>query len=109
MKAKLFYKNFLLILGIDIFLLSLVWYGAHLVRFDFAIPTEHYLSLKLLPIIVLTKIFAFYVFDLYRGMWRYTSIADLINIVKAASVSSLLIVGAILFSTRFIGFARSVF
>ncbi|MBW2014426.1 MAG: polysaccharide biosynthesis protein, partial [Deltaproteobacteria bacterium] len=44
------------------------------------------------------------------GMWRYTSIADLLNIIKASSVSSLVIICLILFShSRFIGFPRSVF
>ena len=43
-------------------------------------------------------------------MWRYTSIADLLNIIKASSVSTLVIVCLILFSySRFIGFPRSVF
>ncbi|MBL7196349.1 MAG: polysaccharide biosynthesis protein, partial [Desulfobacterales bacterium] len=51
----------------------------------------------------------FYLFDLYRGMWRYTSIADLINIIKASTIASLLIISIILFKTRFEGFARSVF
>ncbi len=43
-------------------------------------------------------------------MWRYTSIADLLNIIKASCVSSLIIICLILFShSRFIGFPRSVF
>ncbi|WP_319409908.1 nucleoside-diphosphate sugar epimerase/dehydratase [uncultured Desulfosarcina sp.] len=42
-------------------------------------------------------------------MWRYTSISDLLNIIKAASLSSLIVIAAILLSTRFIGFSRSVF
>ena len=43
-------------------------------------------------------------------MWRYTSISDLLNIIKASCVSSLIIVCLILFShSRFIGFPRSVF
>jgi len=43
-------------------------------------------------------------------MWRYTSTTDLLNIIKANFVASLLIVCAILFTkTRFVGFSRSVF
>ena len=42
-------------------------------------------------------------------MWRFTSITDLFNIIKASSLSTLLIVSFILFSTRFQGFSRSVF
>jgi hypothetical protein len=40
MKARLLDKNFLIILGGDVFLLAAaVWYGAHLATFDFEIPT----------------------------------------------------------------------
>jgi FlaA1/EpsC-like NDP-sugar epimerase len=42
-------------------------------------------------------------------MWRYTSISDLFNIIKAATFSSLLIVSIIVFRTRFVGYPRSVF
>jgi FlaA1/EpsC-like NDP-sugar epimerase len=58
---------------------------------------------------LVVKLLIFYFFDLYRGMWRYTSISDLFNIIKAASVSSLFIVSVIAFWTRFIGYPRSVF
>ncbi|MBW2590008.1 MAG: polysaccharide biosynthesis protein, partial [Deltaproteobacteria bacterium] len=44
-----------------------------------------------------------------RGMWRYTSIADLLNIIKATIVSTLLILAFILFQYRFIGYSRSIF
>ncbi len=58
---------------------------------------------------MIAKIACFYYFDLYRGMWRYTSIADLINIIKAVSVSTLLIFCFFLLKYRFVGFSRSIF
>jgi len=110
MKPRLLYKNVFVILGIDLFLLSGSIYFAHLIRFDFAIPQSHSTLLYRMLLFILTvKITCFYFFDLYRGMWRYTSIADLFNIIKASSLSILIIIGFILFSTRFLGFSRSVF
>jgi len=84
---------------------------AYLIRFDFHLPQPHSLLLyQILPFVLIVKIVCFYFFDLYRGMWRYTSIADLLNIIKASSVSTLVIICLILFShSRFIGFPRSVF
>jgi FlaA1/EpsC-like NDP-sugar epimerase len=84
---------------------------AHLVRFDFDIPQENFnLLFKILPLVLITKLCCFFYFDLYRGMWRYTSTTDLFNIIKASSISSLIIVSFILFSPyRFLGFPRSVF
>ncbi|MFC1882179.1 polysaccharide biosynthesis protein [Thermodesulfobacteriota bacterium] len=63
----------------------------------------------MLPFVLITKIVSFYLFDLYRGMWRYTSIADLLNVIKASTLSTLLIISFILFRYRFLGFPRSVF
>ena len=106
-----FYRNFFIIIGIDAVFLFFSLYLAHLVRFDFRIPYEHFnLFYKILPLVVVIKLVSFFYFDLYRGMWRYTSITDLFNVIKASSISSLLIIGIILFSRwRFLGFPRSVF
>ena len=110
MKIKPLYKNFFVILAIDILLLTGSLYAAHLVRFDFILDDKTLQTFKkILPFILITKFVCFYFFDLYRGMWRYTSIADLINIIKASTIASLLIISFILFRTRFEGFARSVF
>jgi len=110
MKIKPLYKNFFIILAIDILLLTGSLYAAHLVRFDFIIDDKTLQTFKkILPFILITKFVCFYFFDLYRGMWRYTSITDLINIIKASTIASLLIISFILFRTRFEGFARSVF
>ena len=110
MFIKFFNKNFLIIFFIDLLLLAAALYDAFLIRFDFNIP-EFYLNamIRMLPYVVATKIVCLFFFDLYRGMWRYTSISDLLNIIKAATVSSLFIVAFIAFKMRFVGYPRSVF
>jgi UDP-GlcNAc:undecaprenyl-phosphate GlcNAc-1-phosphate transferase len=45
----------------------------------------------------------------YRGLWRYTSIDDLIVFVKAVVLSSIASVLVVLFAFRFEGFSRAVF
>jgi FlaA1/EpsC-like NDP-sugar epimerase len=105
-----FSKNFLIIFVADLLLLTAALYTAFLIRFEFSIPSYFMTSfLLMLPYVLITKIASFYFFDLYRGMWRYTSISDLLNILKAATASSLLIVAFIVFKSRFIGYSRSVF
>ena len=85
-------------------------YTALLIRFEFTLPSYYSVRLlRILPVVLVTKIVCFYFFDLYRGMWRFTSISDLLNVIKAASVSSLLIISYILLHYRFIGYSRSVF
>ena len=111
MKYRLLYKNFLIVLFADVLLLTGSLFLAYLIRFDFVLPRQYSVLLfQMLPFVLIVKIGCFYFFDLYRGMWRYTSIADLLNIIKASCVSSLVIICLILFShSRFIGFPRSVF
>ena len=45
----------------------------------------------------------------YRGLWRYTSMSDLIVFAKAVVLSSIGSVLLILFLFRFEGFSRKVF
>jgi UDP-GlcNAc:undecaprenyl-phosphate GlcNAc-1-phosphate transferase len=52
---------------------------------------------------------AFLVMGVYRGIWRYTSLDDLIVFAKAVVLSSVLSVMAVLFAFRFEGFSRTVF
>ncbi|MCD6271701.1 MAG: polysaccharide biosynthesis protein [Deltaproteobacteria bacterium] len=110
MKPKILSKNFVIVFCLDILILFCSVYAAYLLRFDFNIPDYMQgMFLKILPVLLLIKITCFYFFDLYRGMWRYTSVEDLLNIIKASTVSSLLVIAYILFSSRFIGVPRSVF
>jgi FlaA1/EpsC-like NDP-sugar epimerase len=110
MAKKSFYLNSFVILAIDIFLLSFSWYLANLLRFNFEIPESQFRALiRLLPVILMIKVVVLYFFDLSRGMWRYTSIPDLVNILKVASVSSLLLVCLIAFTHGLSDFARSTF
>jgi FlaA1/EpsC-like NDP-sugar epimerase len=110
MKSLILRRNCLVILIGDVLFLGAAWYAAHLVRFDFALSNSTTALMKsVLPLVLVVKIGCFYFFDLYRGMWRYTSIADLLNILKASAISSLLLISFVLFGTRFQGFSRSVF
>ncbi|MGE4519609.1 MAG: polysaccharide biosynthesis protein [Desulfobacteraceae bacterium] len=105
-----FYRNFYIILFSDIILFSLSLFGAFKIRYDYGLNQNIIDSFYwMLPASVFIKIFFFYFFDLYRGMWRYTSTKDLINILKASTISSLVFVVFILFKTRFTGISRSVF
>jgi FlaA1/EpsC-like NDP-sugar epimerase len=110
MTFKPLYKNFIIVLAVDLLLLTGALYAANLIRFDFDVPVVFRANFYwMLPFVLLTKVVCFYYFDLYRGMWRYTSIADLINIIKAVSVSTLLVFFFFLLKYRFVGYSRSIF
>jgi FlaA1/EpsC-like NDP-sugar epimerase len=103
-------KNFYLILMVDISLVILAFLLSYILRFEGHLSGEEWKNIKatiwfILPI----KLFAFFCFGLYRGMWRYTSLVDLLNVFKATAISSVVIILAILFIYQFKGYPRSVF
>jgi UDP-GlcNAc:undecaprenyl-phosphate GlcNAc-1-phosphate transferase len=55
------------------------------------------------------KLGAFLVMGVYRGIWRYTSIDDLVVFAKAVALGSIVCVLIVLFKFRFMGFSRTVF
>lgn len=104
------YRNYLIVLFTDLILFGLSLYSAFKIRYDYGLSENVVESfLWMLPVSILIKAVVFYFFDLYKGMWRYTSIRDLINILKASTVSSLVFIALVLFKTKFEGISRSVF
>jgi FlaA1/EpsC-like NDP-sugar epimerase len=61
-----------------------------------------------LPLILGLKLPIFYLFGLYNGMWRYTSMRDLQTIIEAVLLSSATFATLLLLINRFDGFSRSV-
>lgn len=103
-------RTLIIISVLDIVLVIAAFLAAYLLRFDFqwSHVTKTF-PVKALPFILAVKVVCFHWFDLYRGMWRFTSVRDLVNVIKASTVASLVLVTAILLLFRFVGFPRSVF
>ena len=103
-------KNFWIMLATDICLILLAYYGSYFLRFEGQIPSYFFdVFEKTVLAVVGVKLVLFFIFDLYRGMWRYTSIADSLNVFKAVITSSVALVVIFLFVYGFQGFSRSVF
>jgi FlaA1/EpsC-like NDP-sugar epimerase len=82
-----------------------------LFRFDFTLgvdpyPTRFWTSLPFNACVFL--IFSG-VFNLYQGIWRYVSVDDLTDIVKASAMASLVFMFTIVLSGRFPGYPRSIY
>jgi len=60
------------------------------------------------PIIAVLAAIIFYIMGLYRGIWRYASMRDLISITKATSLLILIFSLVMFFVTRLEEFPRSV-
>lgn len=103
-------KHFYLMIALDGLIVLFSYITAYLLRFDMSIPGEEWVRInRTLPFVIPLKIVVFFLLGLYRGMWRYTSLLDFLNVFKAAIASSLLVVLLIVLGYRFEGFARSVY
>ena len=103
-------RKFWIILGLDVLLVMLAHLLAYVLRFESNLNSDQLLRFfGLLPMLVLVKIPLFYLSGLYRGMWRYTSLDDVIRIFFVSVASTLILVGILLFANRFVGFSRTVF
>ncbi len=91
-------KRSSLIFAHDLVMIPIAWLGSYWFRFNLAQIPEHYWSqgLRALPWVILTQACCFYLFGLYKGVWRFASIPDLIRIMKAVAAGTVVIM-AILF------------
>lgn len=93
----------------DTLLVASAYYLAHYIRFDGSVPPEHlYIFFTSIIWIISVKLICFIVFKLYRGMWRYTSIHDMLNILKASLTSTAIVVLLAVVTVRLSGFSRGV-
>jgi len=103
-------RNFYFILFLDAVLIAMAYIFSYWLRFDGAIPLNRWANIKDTFLYVIpVKLVCFYLFGLYKGVWRYTSLIDLRNVFLGVSCSSAVIVMVILFLYRFEGFSRSVY
>ena len=110
MRHQLKNRHFYLMIASDVVLFFLAHLMAYLIRFEFAPnQTELWQFMVVLPWLIPTKAVVFFLFGLYRGMWRYTSVRDFWRLAEACLVSMLLIMVVILFVYRFQVFSRAVY
>jgi UDP-GlcNAc:undecaprenyl-phosphate/decaprenyl-phosphate GlcNAc-1-phosphate transferase len=108
--VDLSYKRRIFEVLLDVILILLAYWCAYAVKFGALSGSAAWtLFLRTLPVLVFVKMAAFLVMGVYRGIWRYTSLDDLIVFAKAVVLSSVLSVLAILFAFRFEGFSRTIF
>jgi FlaA1/EpsC-like NDP-sugar epimerase/lipopolysaccharide/colanic/teichoic acid biosynthesis glycosyltransferase len=78
-----------MVIALDLGMITLSNYLAFWLRFDGDIPKEEYqLFLQLLPWLIAIRALAFTLFRLNEGLWRYTSLWDLRNIISGVLLSS---------------------
>ena len=103
-------RRTLLIFGHDILMIPLAWLGAYWFRFNlYQIPGEYWSqALRTLPWVILVQAGSFYLFGLYKGVWRFASIPDLIRIIKAVAAGTVASMAALFLIYRLEFIPRSL-
>ncbi len=81
--VELTYRRRLLEIILDIFIIGISYYLAFLIDSGFAMTDEiAAIFLRTLPWAVGSAYISFFIFGIYRGVWRYVGVDDLIRFVK---------------------------
>jgi len=102
------YKRRIFEVFLDVVLVILSYWSAYAINFPPSSPAWK-LFIRTLPVIVFVKMAVFLAMGVYRGLWRYTSMSDLIVFTKAVVLSSVGSLLVLLFAFRFEGYSRKVF
>src|ERR1041385_1267602 len=102
------YKRRIFEVLLDVVLIILSYWASYAINFPPSSPAWN-LFIRTLPVLVFVKMAVFLAMGVYRGLWRYTSIDDLMVFAKAVAISSVASLLLLLFAFRFQGFSRKVF
>jgi FlaA1/EpsC-like NDP-sugar epimerase len=77
-------------LGVHLLLLAAGYCTAYQLRFDFALPPQEWRSFwATLPLLLVLRLAAYQHLGVCCGYWRHFGLEDLVNLVKAVTLSSL--------------------
>ncbi|MEW8328472.1 MAG: nucleoside-diphosphate sugar epimerase/dehydratase [Candidatus Thiodiazotropha sp.] len=94
----------------DVLMVPIAWFLAYWLRYNLeVVPAAYYEdALVGLFFILPIQLTAFLLFGLYRGIWRFASLPDIVRILKAVAVGTLVGVALLFIFTRAGGVPRSV-
>ena len=93
----------------DLCMVLLAWVVAYLIRHNFAWQgVEWWPVVYMLPVVAAAQGLVFWSIGLHRGLWRFASIPDLWNIIRAAVLGALAVALALFLFNRLEGVPRVV-
>lgn len=104
------YKRQVASVLLDCILIVMAYYGAYLLRFEGqALNLFLTTFLESLPLVIISQLGGLALCGMYRSVWRYIGISDLIRLLKSVTVGVVLTIVLVALTYRFEGFSRSVF
>jgi UDP-GlcNAc:undecaprenyl-phosphate GlcNAc-1-phosphate transferase len=103
------YKRQVATLILDVCLIVIAYYAAYVIRFEEAFPDHRPRLYGSLPLLLLTQVVTLAAFGLYRPVWQYLSLGDVVRIVRASTTAVVASIVAFIYVNRFEGLSRTVF
>lgn len=103
------YKRRIFEVLLDLVLIALAYYAAYLLRWDGRLPGEQMdIFLNTLLVVMALEILVFLASGVYRGLWRYTGVGDLIVIARSVMAGAAISAIAVMAMYRMQGPSRGV-
>jgi len=95
-------------IALDLLLFTVAYYMAFALRFDgFAQSVWLSLFVETVPLVVALELAGLVLFGAYRTLWRFITLADVLNVLKGLALANVLAAGIILGVAALQGFPRS--
>jgi UDP-GlcNAc:undecaprenyl-phosphate GlcNAc-1-phosphate transferase len=103
-------RRVVLLIAVDMAAIVAAYLGAYFLRMNFQLTeAEGKAVLRALPIVLVVRSACFFKYGLYRTMWRYTSVADVVRVIKAVTTGSAIVLAIVVLLYRFVAFPRTLF
>ena len=94
---------------LDFVLVTLSYYAAYRLKFDFIEFAANFtFFMRSLPVVVAVQLIAFFAAGVYQGVWRHFSATDAINVVKGAVLGTAVSELILLYMFRSENYSRTV-
>src|SRR5262249_61461462 len=103
------FKRHLATVAIDLVLIVTAYHSAYLLRFEDGFEAQRAMFAATVAPLIVLQISSLAIFGSYRGLWRYTSLPELLALLRGATGGVAAVVLYFLFTTRFEGLSRAVF
>src|SRR6185369_6440256 len=98
-----------LVFLLDLVLIACAYILAYLFDTDFKLYSRPELLTHILPIVIVSKGVVLLFSRLYRSMWKYASLPDMLEIIKTVSLASVFSLCSILVLREYGYFSRVIF
>ncbi len=108
--VDLTYKRRLFEMILDFFIIGVSYYLAFWTAYSMYLDNTHLIPVvRSLPVAVVASLVSFFIFGVYRGVWRYVGVDDLVHYASGAVGAAVLTAVPLMISRSFRGFPLEIY